>query len=86
MLARFAPQGEHERMAIETAGLDSRHIYTAEELVSGEEVFFAATGITDGQLLDGVHYQDTLAETHSLVLRGETHTRRMIYAEHLIKS
>ncbi len=85
MLARFAPQSESERAAIETAGLDPCHIFTAEELIAGEEVFFAATGITDGPLLDGVRYQDTLAETQSLVLRGETHTRRVIYAEHLIK-
>jgi fructose-1,6-bisphosphatase II len=85
MLARIAPQSANERALLETSALDARHIFTGEELVAGEEIFFAATGITDGRLLHGVQYHDTLAETQSLVLRCETRTRRVIYAEHLIE-
>jgi fructose-1,6-bisphosphatase II len=49
-------------------------------------MFFTATGITDGPLLTGVRYQGNQAETHSLLLRCETHTRRQIHAEHLIEA
>jgi len=45
-------------------------------------VFFAATGISGGVLLDGVHYHGDEAETDSLSLRGETHTRRVVRAFH----
>lgn len=85
MLGRLAPQSEAEREAIRSAGLDNRQIFTANDLVSSDEVFFAATGITDGLLLEGVRYQGEQAETHSLLLRCETHTRRQIYAEHLLE-
>jgi fructose-1,6-bisphosphatase II len=46
-------------------------------------VFFAATGITDGPLLNGVQYEGNRAETHSLVLRADTGSRRVMYAEHV---
>ena len=85
MLGRLAPQSEAEREAMQSAGLDSQPIFTAIDLVSSNEVFFAATGITDGPLLAGVHYQGEQAETHSLVLRCETHRRRQIYAEHSLE-
>jgi fructose-1,6-bisphosphatase II len=84
MLGRLAPQSDEERAAIEAAGLDTERILTCEELVSGNEVFFAATGITDGTLMSGVQYHGNWAETQSLVLRCETRTRRMIRAEHLL--
>lgn len=85
MLGRLAPQSDAERTACHAAGLDSRQVFTSNELVSSDELFFAATGITDGPLLTGVHYQGPQAETHSLLLRCETHTRRQIYAEHLLE-
>ena len=85
MLARLSPQSEAEREAVGAARLDTQRIYTANELVSSEEIFFAATGITDGPLLQGVRYQGRRAETHSLILRYETHTRRLIHAEHLVE-
>ena len=84
MLARLSPQSEAEREAVQAAKLDAGRIYTANELVASEEIFFAATGITDGPLLQGVRYQGRRAETHSLILRYETHTRRLIHAEHLV--
>jgi fructose-1,6-bisphosphatase II len=82
MLGRLAPQSEAERAAVAATGMDLRRIVTGDELIAGEQVFFAATGITDGPLLDGVRYQGERAETHSLVLRADTGSRRMISAEH----
>lgn len=84
MLGRLAPQSDEERAAIQGAGLDTKQILTCHELVSSNEIFFAATGITQGALLSGVRYRGNLAETESLVLRAETGTRRVIHAEHLI--
>jgi fructose-1,6-bisphosphatase II len=82
MLARLAPQSDAERAAIDAAGLNTKDIYTGDSLISGDAVFFAATGISGGVLLDGVHYHGDQAETDSLSLRGETHTRRVIHAYH----
>lgn len=84
MLGRLAPQSEPERAGIEAAGLDSDRILSCNELVSSNQVFFAATGITEGTLLSGVRYHGEVAETESLVLRCETGTRRVIHAEHVI--
>ncbi len=86
MLGRLAPQSDAERAACQAAGLDLPHVFTAEDLVSSHEMFFTATGITDGPLLTGVRYQANQAETHSLLLRCETHTRRQVYAEHLLEA
>jgi fructose-1,6-bisphosphatase II len=85
MLGRLVPQSDEERAAIESAGLDTKRILTCSELVSGDEVFFAASGITDGTLLSGVKYRGRKAMTESLVLRCETGTRRLIHAEHVIE-
>lgn len=85
MLARLAPQSEAESKAITGAGMSTERILTCEELVAGEKVFFAATGITSGALLSGVRYRGNKAQTESLVLRGETGTWRKIQAEHLLE-
>jgi fructose-1,6-bisphosphatase II len=85
MLGRLAPQSDAERQAVEAAGLDTRRVLTCDELVAGNEIIFAATGITDGPLLAGVRYHGNRAETQSLVLRCDTRTRRIIHAEHLIQ-
>lgn len=84
MLGRLAPQSAAERAAVAAAGLDTRQVMTSSTLVSGSEVFFAATGITDGPLLAGVRYEAGRAETESLILRCQTGTRRRIHAEHLL--
>jgi fructose-1,6-bisphosphatase II len=85
MLGRLAPQSEPERAGIEAAGLDLDRILSCDELVSSSQVFFAATGITEGTLLSGVRYHGDMAETESLVLRCETGTRRVIHAEHVVE-
>lgn len=84
MLGRLAPQSDEERTAVQNAELDTQRIFTADDLVASNDIFFAATGITDGPLLDGVRYRGNKAETESLILRCETGTRRLIYAEHLV--
>jgi fructose-1,6-bisphosphatase II len=85
MLGRLAPQSEEERQAIQESDLDASQILTCDELVRGCDVFFAATGITDGTLLSGVRYRGEWAETESIVLRCETGTRRVIHAEHRLE-
>lgn len=82
MLARLAPQSGEEKHAVEEAGLDVTRIMTAADLVQGDDVYFAATGITDGVLLAGVRYHATRAQTESMVIRCRTGTRRRIQAEH----
>ena len=64
------------------AGYDFNKVLTMDDLVSSEDVFFAATGITDGELLKGVHYFGDGASTESLVVRGLTGTVRLITATH----
>jgi fructose-1,6-bisphosphatase II len=66
------------------AGYDFEKILTMDDLVSSEDVFFAATGITDGELLRGVRYFGDGARTDSLVVRGMTGTVRQIRATHQI--
>jgi fructose-1,6-bisphosphatase II len=84
MLVRLAPQSAAEHAAVVQAGLDPYCIRTCDELITSNQIFFAATGITDGPLLAGVRYHGDRAETHSLILRCETGTRRTMHAEHLI--
>lgn len=84
MLCRLSPQTEQERRAVEEAGLDTRRVLTANELVAGSDIFFAATGITESVLLDSVRFHGNRAETHSILLRTTTRTRRFIYGEHLL--
>jgi fructose-1,6-bisphosphatase II len=85
MLGRLAPQSKEEHAAIMEAGLDTRRILTCDQLVKGHDIFFAATGITNGRLLSGIRYHGNWAETESLVLRCETGTRRTIHAEHRLQ-
>ena len=84
MLGRLSPQSQGEREAIEAAGFNTRDILTANDLVTSDKVFFSVTGVTDGSLLTGIHYRGDRASSNSLIMRGETHTRRIIHAEHLL--
>jgi fructose-1,6-bisphosphatase II len=63
-------------------GYDFDSIITMDDLVSSNDVFFAATGITDGELLDGVKYYSYGASTESIIVRGETGTYRKVSAVH----
>jgi fructose-1,6-bisphosphatase II len=82
MLVRLAPQSEAERSAVIAAGRNTRQILSCDELIASDQLFFAATGISDGPLLSGVRYQGDRAETQSIVLRYDTGTRRIILTEH----
>ena len=83
ILGRLWPRDNDERKAAEDAGYDLDRVLNANDLVSGNDVFFAATGVTDGDLLDGVGYLDNgNASTESLVMRSRSGTVRKVQAEH----
>ncbi|HWS44555.1 MAG TPA: class II fructose-bisphosphatase [Acidimicrobiia bacterium] len=79
---RLWPRTEIERRAALDAGYDVDSLLTIDDLVSGNDVFFAATGITDGELLRGVRYWGDGAGTQSLVMRSKSGTIRIIEAQH----
>ncbi|WP_169948686.1 class II fructose-bisphosphatase [Microbispora sp. H11081] len=76
------PRDEDERRRALDAGLDLGQVLTTDDLVRSDDVFFAATGITDGELGHGVRFQGGAAVTHSLVMRGRSGTIRKIESEH----
>ncbi|SMF34436.1 class II fructose-bisphosphatase [Desulfovibrio gilichinskyi] len=82
MFARFDPQSENEKRAMEEQGYDLRDIMTVNDLVKSDDIFFSATGISGGTFLRGVRYLGYGAETTSLVMRGKTGTVRQIEAVH----
>jgi fructose-1,6-bisphosphatase II len=82
IVGRLAPRSDDEREKLRDAGLDPDAVLTTDDLVSGEDVFFAATGITDGYLLRGVKYWPDGATTFSMVMRSRSGTVRYIEAEH----
>ncbi|MBN1934151.1 MAG: fructose-bisphosphatase class II family protein [Anaerolineae bacterium] len=82
MLCRLEPQSEKELNELLDQGIDMHRIMNSADLVASEDVFFAATGITDGPLLEGIRYQGRYATSNSMILRGETGTRRIIHAQH----
>lgn len=83
MLTRLVPRGAaQENLAREMGIEDFDRIFDNSELARGDQVMFAATGVTDGDLLNGVRYRPDGASTHSLVLRSATLTRRFITTEH----
>src|SRR5690606_6148660 len=67
-LGRLWPRNEAERKAAVDAGYDLDRVLTEDDLVRSDNCFFAATGITDGELLRGVHYDNRGASTQSLVM------------------
>jgi fructose-1,6-bisphosphatase II len=82
MQCRLWPRDDEERELIRREGFDAEHIFQAEELCSGQNIFFAATGITDGEMLGGVRFTGQKAETHSVVMRSYSGTVRWIDAVH----
>jgi len=83
MLGRLWPRDDDERQAAVDAGYDLDEILDADRLVTGNDVFFAATGVTDGDLLQGVRYlDDGHATTESLVTRSRSGTVRTVQARH----
>ncbi|WP_101523739.1 class II fructose-bisphosphatase [Nocardioides houyundeii] len=83
--ARLWPTDDAERQKALDAGhdLDPDHVLATDDLVTGEDSFFVATGITDGELMQGVRYKaNGAATTHSLVMRSRSGTIRNIISEH----
>jgi fructose-1,6-bisphosphatase II len=80
--AQLAPTDEKERQKAVDAGHDVERVLETEDLVSGENVFFCATGVTDGDLLQGVRYSGGGCTTQSIVMRSKSGTVRMIEAYH----
>ncbi|MFF9057689.1 class II fructose-bisphosphatase [Streptomyces sp. NPDC101213] len=76
------PKDDEERRRAIDAGHDLDRVLTTEDLVTGENVFFVATGITDGELLRGVRYRSETAVTDSIVMRSKSGTVRRIDSEH----
>ncbi|MCW2920786.1 MAG: glpX [Thermoleophilia bacterium] len=80
--ARLAPQDETELAAVKEHGWDLSRVLTRRDLVSGRDVFFAATGVTDGDMLEGVRYGRRGASTQSIVMRSRSGTVRIVNGEH----
>jgi fructose-1,6-bisphosphatase II len=79
---RLWPRNDEERQALVDAGYDLDRVLTQDDLVAGEDVFVAATGVTSGALLRGVRISAAGAETESLVMRSRSGTVRRIAAYH----
>jgi fructose-1,6-bisphosphatase II len=76
------PKDDTERAKARDAGHDLSRVLSTDDLVSSDNVFFVATGVTDGELLEGVRYRAGGATTHSLVMRSKSGTIRTIHSEH----
>jgi fructose-1,6-bisphosphatase II len=83
LLGRLWPRSDEERSAAVDAGYDLAKVLGCDDLVAGEDVFFSATGVTDGDVLQGVRYEGARgASTESLVMRSRSGTVRRIFARH----
>jgi fructose-1,6-bisphosphatase II len=83
LVGRLWPRNDDERKAALDAGYDLDEVLDADRLVNGKDVFFAATGVTDGELLQGVRYPSSgKASTESLVTRSRSNTVRTVQARH----
>jgi fructose-1,6-bisphosphatase II len=83
LLGRLWPRDDAERTAAIEAGYDLDRVLTCDDLIAGDDAFFSATGVTDGDVLQGVRYQgDRGASTESLVMRSRSGTVRRIFARH----
>jgi fructose-1,6-bisphosphatase II len=84
MQCRLWPRNDQEWETVKEYGMDTTKVYGLDDLVASDNVFFSATGITDGELLKGVHYTADGATTQSLVMRSKSGTVRMVDATHRI--
>ncbi len=82
---RLWPRDDSERRRLEEAGLDPGQVLTGDDLVSGQDVFVAATGVTTGALLGGVRRVRDGASTDSLVMRSRSGTVRRVQAQHALE-
>jgi fructose-1,6-bisphosphatase II len=85
MQTKLWPRNDEERQVVVERDLDVSRVYQLNDLVGSEDVFFVATGITDGELLRGVQYFADGATTHSLVMRERSGTVRYIESSHKLR-
>jgi fructose-1,6-bisphosphatase II len=79
LLGRLWPRNDEERQASIDAGYDLARVLNCDDLIAGDDCFFSATGVTDGDVLEGVRYQsDRSASTESMVMRSRSGTVRRI--------
>jgi fructose-1,6-bisphosphatase II len=82
LLGKLWPRNDEERRALIDGGYDLDQVLTTDDLVGGDDVFFAATGVTTGALLRGVRYTKDGAITDSIVMRSRSGTVRRIEGQH----
>ncbi|MDA8270734.1 MAG: class II fructose-bisphosphatase [Actinomycetota bacterium] len=82
---RLWPRNDEEKKAAQKLGYDFDRVLTTNDLVSSNNCFFAATGVTDGELMPGVRFSSTGAYTHSLVMRSKSGTVRRVDAHHKLE-
>jgi fructose-1,6-bisphosphatase II len=82
LVGRLWPRDEDERRAALEAGYDLDRVLDHDDLVRSDDCFFSATGVTDGDVLQGVRYQGETATTESIVMRSRTGTVRRVHARH----
>ena len=78
------PKDEAERQRAIDAGHDLSRVLLTDDLVTGDNVFFVATGVTDGEMLEGVRFHSGSATTHSIVMRSKSGTIREVKSEHAL--
>ncbi|MGM0896888.1 MAG: class II fructose-bisphosphatase [Bacillota bacterium] len=82
---KLVPQDEEERQRCLDMGLEVDKVLMMDDLVKGDDAIFAATGITDGELLRGVQLKGSFAESHTLVMRAKSGTVRFVEGRHSLK-
>ena len=82
---KLIPQDEAELARCIKMGLDVNKILRMEDLVKGDDAIFAATGVTDGELLRGVQFKGAFGSTHSIVMRAKSGTVRFVEGRHSLK-
>jgi fructose-1,6-bisphosphatase II len=82
---RLWPRDDEERARVVAAGHELDRVLTTRALVASDNVFFVATGVTDGELLGGVRYSHAGATTHSLVMRSKSGTVRRVESRHQLE-
>ncbi|WP_077619932.1 class II fructose-bisphosphatase [Bacillus sinesaloumensis] len=82
---KLVPQNDEELARCIKMGLDVSRVLRMEDLVTGDDAIFAATGVTDGELLRGVQFKGSIGTTHSLVMRAKSGTVRFIDGRHSLR-
>lgn len=82
---RLLPQNEEEIKRCEKMGIDLKQVLRMEDLVRGDDAIFAATGVTDGELLRGVQFKGSHGQTHSVVMRAKSGTVRFVDGRHSLE-